>query len=71
MLYHEKILSVLLTASMLVAAMSNVESFASDNEITRAEVTDYGFVIDKEGVIRLEAEDVDVTHHVISGANPS
>ena len=67
----KKILSVLLTASMLVAAMSNVESFASDEEITRAEVTDYGFVIDKEGVIRLEAEDVDVTHHVISGSNPS
>ena len=30
----KKILSILLTASMLVAAMSNVESFASDDEIT-------------------------------------
>ena len=41
------------------------------NTVNKPVVTNYSFTIDKEGITRLEAEDVDVTNYVISSNNPT
>ncbi|MDD6042160.1 MAG: alkaline phosphatase [Eubacteriaceae bacterium] len=62
-----RIVVLLLSLALMISLLPHdLIVFAS---IETAEVTNYSFVLDKEGVTRLEAEDVDVTHHVISSDN--
>ena len=66
-----KMVGVLLSFSLLFGTLSTLFCFADSETVNKAQVTNYSFAIDKEGVTRLEAEDVDVTNYVISGDNPT
>lgn len=60
-------LSLILGGGTLSVMLCSADSGA----VNRANVVNYGFTIDREGVTRLEAEDVDVTNYVISANNPT
>ena len=69
--YTVKAVGAVLSMSLLLGTALAFNSFADSSSVNRAEVTNYSFTIDKEGVTRLEAEDVDVTNYVISSNNPT
>ena len=69
--YTVKAVGAVLSMSLLLGTALAFNSFADSSSVNKAEVTNYSFTIDKEGVTRLEAEDVDVTNYVISSNNPT
>jgi hypothetical protein len=67
----KKVLSIILSALLMAGGLTSFGCSASGGTDNKAEVDkdNYSFVIDSEGVTRLEAEDVDTTYYYISANN--